>query len=58
MCWSLGYDTERQKQVLKKIFTKEPVLTVLDLDKKKRMEVNMSDYTTEGVLFIECENEQ
>jgi len=32
------------------------VLAVLDLDKKMRMEVDMSDYTIEGVLSIECED--
>jgi len=33
----------------------EPVLAVLDLDKKIRIEVNASDYTTEGMLLIEEE---
>jgi len=32
------------------------VLAVLDLDKKIRMEVDASDYVTEGVLYIECED--
>ena len=32
------------------------MLAVLDLDKKMRMEVDMSDYTIEGVLSIECED--
>ena len=41
---------------LKEIFMKEPVLAVLDLDKKMRIEVNMSDYTTREVLSMECEN--
>jgi len=41
---------------LKERFTKEPVLTVLDLDKKMRMKVNMSDYAMGGILFIECED--
>jgi len=41
---------------LKERFTKESVLAVLDLDKKIRIEVDMSDYTTEEVLFIECED--
>jgi len=29
---------------------------VPDLDKKIRMEINVLDYTTEGVLSMECEN--
>jgi len=41
-----------------KKFTEELVLVVLDLDKKIRMKVNTLDYTTGGVLSIECENEQ
>jgi len=32
------------------------VLVVPDLDKKMRMEVNASDYMTEGVLSMECED--
>jgi len=38
---------------LKEIFTKELVLTVLDLDEKMRMEVNISDYMTGRVLSME-----
>ena len=41
---------------LKERFTKEPVLTVPNLDKKMRMEVNASDYVTRGVLSMECED--
>jgi len=41
---------------LKERFMKEPVLAILDLDKKIRMEVNMSDYATEGVLSMECKD--
>jgi len=43
---------------LKDRFTKELVLAVLDLDKKMRMEVNVSDYVTGGVLSIECEDKR
>ena len=51
--------TERQKKVFKELkewFTKEPVLAALDIDKKMRMEVDVSDYTTGGVLSIECKD--
>ena len=41
---------------LKERFTKEPVLAALDLDKKMRMEVNLLNYATGGVLSIECED--
>jgi len=37
---------------LKKRFTKEQVLAVLDLDKKIRMEVDVLDYAT-GIVRIE-----
>ena len=51
--------TKRQKGAFKELkenFTKEPVLAVPDLDKKMRMEVDMSNYTIGGVLSIECED--
>ena len=38
--------------VLKEKFTMEPILVALDLD--KRMEVNVSDYVTGGVLSMKC----
>ena len=41
---------------LKKQFIRELVLVVLDLDKKKRMEVDVSDYAIEGVLLTEYED--
>jgi len=43
---------------LKRRFTKKPVLTVLDLDKKIRMEVDILNYITRGVLSMECEDER
>ena len=48
--------TEKQEKVfreLKKQFIKKPVLAVLNLDKKLRVEVDISDYTTEDVLSME-----
>ena len=41
---------------MKEIFTKELVLVILDLDKKMRTEVNISDYTVGDVLSIEYED--
>ena len=41
---------------LKERFTKEPVLVALNLDKKMRMEVDISDYVIREVLSIECKN--
>ena len=51
--------TERQEKAFKELkerFTKEPVLTAPDIDKKMRMEVDTLDYTTGGVLSMECED--
>ena len=50
---------ERQERVFKKLkewFTKEPVLAASNINKKMRMEVDISDYTMEGVLSMECKN--
>jgi len=51
--------TERQEKVfreLKKRFTKEPVLAVLDLNKKLRVEVDASDYAIGEMLSMEGED--
>jgi len=51
---------ERQQKVeeLKKRFTMEPVLVTSDLDKKIRVEVDMSNFAMRGVLSMKCENEK
>ena len=36
----------------------EPVLVIPDLDKKMRMEANVSDFATGEVLSMKCENEK
>ncbi len=41
---------------MKERFTKEPVLTVSDLDKKNKNESWLSDYATRKVLSIEYED--
>ena len=51
--------TEKQKEAFKKLkerFTKELVLATLDIDKKIRMEVDASDYTTGEILSMEYED--
>ena len=51
---------EREEQAvfdkLKKAFTTRPVLVAPDLDKEFRVEANVSNYATEGVLSIKCSN--
>ena len=54
--WDWTERQEKEFRELKGQFTKELVLAVLDLDKKMRMEVDMSNYTTGGMLSIECED--
>ena len=38
------------------MFTMQPVLVVPDLNKKMRIEVDMSEYTIEGILSMKCKN--
>ena len=42
-----------EDKTLKKQFTIEPIWIVPDLDKKMRIEVDVSDYAIERVLLIE-----
>jgi len=50
---------EQQKAFdkLKKVFTTKPVLAVPDLDKEFRVEADMSNYTTGGVLSMKYSDE-
>jgi len=54
--WDWMEKQEKAFRELKEQFTKEPVLAVLDLDKKLRVEVDASDYATGGVLSMEGED--
>ena len=40
----------------KMVFTTEPILAILDINKKMRVEADASDYATGGVLLIKCED--
>jgi len=50
---------EQQKAFdkLKRVFTTKPVLAAPDLNKEFRVEANVSNYTTEGVLSMKCSDE-
>ena len=50
--WEWTNKQEKAFEELKKRFTEEPVLVAPDLNKKMRMEVDASDYTTKGVLSM------
>ena len=54
--WEWMEKEERAFKELKERFTKKPVLAAPDIDKKMRMEVDVSDYVTGGVLSMECED--
>ena len=54
--WEWIEKQEKAFRELKERFTKEPVLAVPDLDKKMRMEVDVLDYATGGVLSMECKD--
>jgi len=43
---------------LKKRFTTEPVLVAPDLDREMRVEADVSDFATGGVLSMKCEDEK
>ena len=43
---------------LKERFMTEPVLVIPDLDKEMRVEVDVSDFATEGVLSMKCKDEK
>jgi len=50
---------EQQKAFnkLKRVFTTKPVLAALDLDKEFRVEADVSNYATGGVLSMKCSDE-
>ena len=52
---------ERQQKVfeeLKERFATEPVLVTPDLDKEMRVEADVSDFATGGVLSMKCEDKR
>ena len=56
--WSWGERQQRSFEELKERFTIEPVLVTPDLNKKMRVEVDVLDFTIEGVLLMKCKNEK
>ena len=41
---------------MKQIFTIQPVLVALDLDKEMRVEADISEYATGRMLSMKCED--
>ena len=58
MKWSWGEKQQRAFKELKERFTTEPVLVTPNLDKEMRGEADASDFVTEGVLSMKCEDER
>jgi len=56
--WNWGVEQEKAFRRLKKIFTSEPVLAAPDSDKEMRVEADMSDYATGGVLSMKCKDKK
>jgi len=56
--WSWGERQQKAFEELKERFTTEPVLVTPDLDREMRVEVDASDFATEGVLSMKCEDER
>jgi len=56
--WKWEKEQEEVFGKLKAVFTTEPVLAILDIDKEIRVEADTSDYATEGVLSTKCKDEK
>ena len=54
--WKWGVRQKKSFKILKKRFTMEPILVVLDLNRKMRMKVDILDYATREVLSMKCSN--
>ena len=54
--WEWKIKQEKSFEALKKQFTTEPVLVALDLDRKIRIEVDISDFATGGILSMKYED--
>jgi len=52
--WQWGVEQQKAFDELKRVFTMKPVLAAPDLDKEFRVEADVSNYTTGGVLSIKC----
>ena len=55
--WQWGVEQQKAFDELKGMFTTKPVLAALDLDKEFRVEANVSNYATGGVLSMKCSDE-
>ena len=56
--WRQRKEQRKAFRRLKEIFIIELVLAIPDLDKEMRVQTNISDYVTGGVLLIKCRNKK
>jgi len=54
--WKWKKEQEKVFERLKAVFTTEPILAILDIDKEMRVEADASDYATGEVLSTKCED--
>jgi len=54
--WKWEGEQEETFEMLKAVFTTEPVLAIPDIDREMRVEADASDYTMGGVLSTKCED--
>ena len=54
--WKWKREQKEAFKRLKAVFTTEPVLAILDIDREMRVEADASDYTMEGVLLTKYED--
>ena len=54
--WKWEKEQEEAFERLKIVFTTEPILVILDINREIRVEADASDYTTGGVLLTKCED--
>ena len=54
--WKWKKEQKKAFERLKAVFTAEPVLAILDIDKEMRVEADASDYATGGVLLTKYED--
>jgi len=55
--WQWGVEQQKAFNKLKRVFTTKPVLAAPDLDKEFRVEADVSNYATGGVLSMKCSDE-
>jgi len=56
--WSWKEKQQKVFEKLKKRFITELVLVIPDLDREMRVEVDVSDFATERVLSMKCEDKR